>query len=195
MSDVERLTSLTGWSGRGEAGTDWAQAEEELDVALPADFRELAGRFPMGTFQGYLTFNPGVYALADLCAGEVGRLRRWRDGTPDDDELEQFPGPPSRTPEFPFPLWPEPGGIFPWAEAEAGATFFWLRSGADPDSWPVVWWHGAELAWERFDGTATEFLIVLVTGQVDRARLGAPVFPPPPRFDPVIPGQPISVAG
>jgi hypothetical protein len=207
VSDVERLTSLTGWSGRGEAATDWAQAEEELDTALPADFRELAGRFPMGTFQGYLTFNPGIYALADLCEGELGRLRRWRDNTSDDDELEQLQrleelaaeegwnpaaGP---APEFPFPLWPEPGGIYPWAEAEAGATFFWLRSGPDPGSWPVVWWHGDDLIWERFDGTAAEFLIALVSGQVDVARLGAPVFPPPPRFDPVIPGVPIARPG
>jgi hypothetical protein len=41
VSDAERLASLTGWPGRGAAGTDWAQVEARLRVALPADFREL----------------------------------------------------------------------------------------------------------------------------------------------------------
>ena len=57
--------------------------------------------------------------------------------------------------------------------------------------------HERDLGWERFDGTATDFLIALVTGQIDTRRLGAPIFLPPPRFDEVVagallprPGQP-----
>jgi hypothetical protein len=206
VSDAERLASLTGWPGRGAAGTDWAQVEARLRVALPADFRELGERFPAGVFQGYLRFNPGISHLTRLRENEPGRLRRWRDNTPDTDELEErqrleelaaeegweLSGEPA--PEFPFPIWPEAGGIYPWALASGGATFFWLRSGRDPGSWPVVWWHGDDLIWERFDGTATGFLIALVSGQVDAARLGAPAFPPPPRFDPMVPGVPVARA-
>jgi hypothetical protein len=162
---------------------------------LPPDYRELAERFPAGTFQGYLDFNPGVLTLIDLCERRLSGLRRWRDHTPDDDEvayrryleeLEASQGrvlPPDPEVSYPFPLWPEPGGIYPWSEGDI-ALFFWLRNVSDPGSWPVVWCHGEDDEWERFDGTITEFLIALVTGQVDIRRLSAPIFPPPPRFDP-----------
>jgi hypothetical protein len=195
VTDAERLARLTGWAGRGITGVDWAQAERELRVALPLDFRELAERFPPGTFQGYLDFAPGIASLADLRDRELGDLRRWRDGVFDaedakyqklQDEPDASEGrEPAPAPEFscPYPLWPEPGGIFPWASASAGQLFCWLPGSPHPQSWPVVWCHGEDLVWERFEGTAVDFLIELVTGRIEVQRLGSPVFPPPPRFD------------
>jgi hypothetical protein len=195
VSGVEHLAQLTGWEGRGRPAIDWKQAEEELGVTLPPDFCELAARFPTGVFQGYLAFLPSPGSLQDLRDRPLADLRRWRDDTPDDDDLryreyleeqavsqgEEFtPDPPLFVP---FPLWPEPGGIFPWATGSHTETFFWLRSGPDPGTWPVVWCHGDDLDWEQFEGTTAEFLIALVTGQIDARRLGSPIFPPPPRFD------------
>jgi hypothetical protein len=187
-------------------GTDWAQAEEELGIALPPDYRELVERFPGGTFQGYLDFNPGLSPLIDLRERRLGELRRWRDHTPDDDgiqyrryleELEASQGrvlPPDPEVSYPFPLWPEPGGIYPWAEG-AISLFFWLRNASDPGSWPVVWCHGEDDEWERFDGNTTEFLIALVTGQIDIRRLSAPIFPPPPIFHPWTEYRPVPRPG
>ena len=201
MHGADHLARLTGWSGRGPGGVDWTRAEADLRVAVPSDFRELADRFGTGTFQGYLDLMPDPRSLASLARRQLGLLRRERDG-PDETDLEEYRlavelaaqegmDPPEdftayRTP-MPHPLWPEPGGIYPWAMADT-ATFFWLRSNPDPRSWPVVWFHGEDLEWESFDGTATEFLIALVTGQIDTGRLGAPIFPPPPRFDEVVIG-------
>lgn len=190
MYSVEHLARLTGWAGHGTAGTNWARAEQELGIALPPDYRELAGRFPSGTFQGYLDFQPGPDILADLFERPLGDLRRWRDKTFDDEEIrereyiEATEGRelPEKEISYPFPLWPEPGGVYPWAEGGSDAIFFWL-TGSDPSSWPVVWCHGEDILWERFDGTAAEFLIALVTGQLDVRRLGSPIFAPPPRFD------------
>jgi hypothetical protein len=201
VSGAERLARLTGWEGHGQPGLDWHQAQEELSVALPRDFCELAERFPFGVFQGFLDFLPSPASLTDLCERPLADLRRWRDDTPDDDEIryreylkevaasegeEYSPDPPLF---IPFPLWPEPGGIFPWATGSHTENFFWLRSGPDPGSWPVVWCHGDDLEWERFEGTTTEFLIALVTGQIDTRQLGSPIFPPPPRFDVWKPGS------
>lgn len=195
MSGAEHLARLTGWEGHGMTGIDWKQAEEEVGVALPPDFCELAGRFPYGVFQGYLSFLPSPASLEDLCERRLADLRRWRDNTPDDDEikyrkyLEELAAsegeelPPEPALFVPFPLWPEPGGIFPWATGSHGEIFFWLRSGPDSGSWPVVWCHGEDFEWEQFDGTTTEFLIALVSGLIDARQLGSPIFPPPPRFD------------
>jgi hypothetical protein len=195
VSGAEHLARLTGWEGHGTPRVDWKQAEEEVGIALPPDFCELAERFPFGVFQGYLDFVPSIGGLVDLRERPLDDLRRWRDNTPDDEEiryrkyLEELAAlkgeelPPDPVPCFPFPLWPEPGGIFPWGLGSGDEFFFWLRSGPDPGSWPVVWCHGDDPEWEQFDGTTTEFLIALVTGQVDTRRLGSPIFPPPPRFD------------
>lgn len=195
MSGAEHLARLTGWEGHGTPGVDWKQTEEKVGVALPPDFCELAEWFPFGVFQGYLDFIPSAGGLMDLRDRRLGDLRRWRDNTPDDDEiayreyLEELAASegeelvPAPVLSFPFPLWPEPGGIFPWATGSHGEIFFWLRSGRDPGSWSVVWCHGDDLDWERFDGTTTEFLIALVSGQIDARQLGSPIFPPPPRFD------------
>jgi hypothetical protein len=197
MHGADHLASLTGWSGRGMEDTDWTRTKGGLRIAIPPDFRDLAERFPAGTFQGYLDLVPSPLSLADLAKRQLDLLRRERDG-PDETDIEEYrlmvelaaaenmEPPPDflddRTP-IPYPLWPERGGIYPWAMAAEGATFFWLRSDKDPGAWPVVWFHGEDLKWERFDGTATELLIALVTGQIDTRRLGAPIFPPPPRFD------------
>lgn len=195
MSDAGQLARLTRWEGHGSAEVGWDQAQEELSVALPPDFCELAERFPAGVFQGYLAFLPSPASLADLRDRRLADLRRWRDDTPDDDEIryreylkelaasegEEFSPDPALY--IPFPLWPEPGGIFPWATGSHTEIFFWLRSGLDPGTWPVVWCHGDDLEWEQFEGTTTEFLIALVTGQIDGRQLGSPICPPPPRFD------------
>ena len=197
MTNVQQLAELTGWAGRGDPGVDWEHAQQELGMPVPADFRELGGRFPPGTFQGYLHIRPAPYALADLRDRSLDVLRLWRDDDPDEDDIRAMRFEeellaregivPDYAPEpevsFPFPLWPEPGGIFPWAEAAGIGTFFWLQASPEPGSWPVVWCHGENLEWEQFDGTCTDFLMALVTGQMDTGRLGAPVFPPPPRFD------------
>jgi hypothetical protein len=191
VCSVEHLARLTGWAGHGTAATDWTRAEEELGSALPPDYRELAERFPYGTFQGYLDFYPDADIFTDLRELRLSRLRRLRDNTPDEDEVryrqyvEASEGRPLPDWEIscPFPLWPEPGGIYPWTEGGDDATFFWLRTGPDPSSWPVVWCHGEDILWERFDGPATEFLIALVNDEIDSRRLGSPIFPQPPRFD------------
>jgi hypothetical protein len=209
VNGVERLAELTGRAGRIELRIDWSRAQEELGIPLPPDFRELAERFPAGTFQGYLHLIAHPASLADLRDRRLGDLRRERDHETDEADIEyqdfmehlyasegvELPSGPEPERLFPYPLWPEPGGVFPWAESSGIGTYFWLTSGSEPGFWPVVWCHGEELEWEQFDGTCTEFLIALVTGQIDVRRLGAPIFPPPPRFDQWQEGQSIPVAG
>ena len=168
MSSVDQLVRLTRWRGPRQTDADWERAEEDLGIALPLDFRELAERFPDGVFQGYLDFSASPGSLVDLAEGPLEDLRRWRE----DASLS-----------LPFPLWPEPGGIFPWTLGSRDEIFFWLRSDPDPSHWPVVWCHGEDFEWEQFAGSATDFLIALVTGQIDARTLGSPTFPPPPRFD------------
>jgi hypothetical protein len=136
VSEAENLARLTGWEGQGTPSVDWKQAEEEVGIALPPDFCELAELFPFGVFQGYLDFIPSPAGLVDLRERPLADLRRWRDNTLDDDEieyrecLEELAAskgeelPPGPVLSFPFPLWPELGGIFPWALGSRDEIFF-----------------------------------------------------------------------
>jgi hypothetical protein len=59
---------------------------------------------------------------------------------------------------FPYPLFPEPCGVLPWGDIASPGVAFWLTGPGDPDRWPVVVATEECDYWDRFDGTACEFL-------------------------------------
>ncbi|MFH9619331.1 SMI1/KNR4 family protein [Streptomyces pratensis] len=122
---------------------DWAAAERALGTRLPEDYKQLVAAYGRGDFWGALCLctpfgddNP-VPLTADLLE-DYGPLR--------DDFPEQYP----------YPLFPEPGGLLAWAVTESSAHVCWLTEGP-PESWPVVIWSRDD-DYERFDCGAGAFL-------------------------------------
>jgi len=69
---------------------------------------------------------------------------------------------------FPYPIYPEPGGLLPWGTAIRGALFFWLTGEAPaPERWPVITATVEWDYWDRFDGTVCEFLVEVAAGRYD----------------------------
>jgi hypothetical protein len=69
---------------------------------------------------------------------------------------------------FPYPLYPEAGGLLPWGAVLAGGYAFWLTEPAsDPDSWPVVIASQDCDVWARFDGPVSEFLAEVAAARYD----------------------------
>ena len=164
---VERLARLTGWSGRSYVTPDWDGVERALGLSLPGEYKELLSVFPPGMFvapraaDGHVIVHPPYADYLAQFETELDELREWRAAHPAD---------------VPRPVFPEPGGMLPWARA-ARECLLWVRDSADPAGWTVAvsnggtWRYREELpVVEEFDRGAVEFLIGLVTGEI-RSRV------------------------
>lgn len=137
---------------------DWAVAETALGLGLPDDFKALVRRYGRGEFCDLLfTYPPfGQRALIDY----VARL--------DDERMvrDEFPE------NYPYPLYPEPGGLLIWGGTSNGHHLCWLTGGA-PDDWPVV-------VWQPRDGDNYELYrmgaVAFIEGWLS-GRLARPPFP------------------
>ncbi|MFF5894456.1 SMI1/KNR4 family protein [Streptomyces argenteolus] len=130
---------------------DWAEAERVLGIRLPDDYKRLVTTYGRGDFWGALCLctpfgeaNP-VPLTADLL-DDYGPLR--------EDAPENYP----------YPLFPEPGGLLAWAVTESAAHVCWLTEGP-PESWPVVIWSRDD-DYERFDCGAGAFLDGLTSRRI-----------------------------
>ncbi|MFF7725343.1 SMI1/KNR4 family protein [Streptomyces sp. NPDC008001] len=141
-----------------DAHGDWTAAEAQLGVRrLPADFKALVTAYGRGTFCDTVCLmtpfgddNP-VPLTADLLE-DYGPLR------------ETNPG------GYPYPLFPEPGGLLAWAVTDAGHHLCWLTEGDDPGTWPVVIWSRDD-DYERFGTTAAGFLAGWADGSLSSGIL------------------------
>jgi hypothetical protein len=157
---VRRLAGLAGVAAEESSRSfDWAAIEVDLGVRLPADYKLLAESFPGGWFRGWVrvrlperTGDDRPRLLSDFAAGELEALREFRE-----------------TGEcvFPFPLFPEPGGVLPWGYLRSPGVAYWLTGPGDPDEWPVIAATADGDYWERFDGPACEFLTEVAAGRYD----------------------------
>ncbi|MFF4161615.1 SMI1/KNR4 family protein [Streptomyces sp. NPDC001741] len=149
---------------------DWAEAERALGTRLPEDYKQLVATYGRGDFWGALCLctpfgedNP-VPLTADLLE-DYGPLR---EDAPED---------------YPYPLFPEPGGLLAWAVTESAAHVCWLTEGP-PESWPVVIWSRDD-DYERFDCGAGAFLDGLTSRRIASHLLHhAPELTP--WFDPAV---------
>lgn len=167
MGTVAELVQLTEWTGRSYVTTNWDVVERTLNVSLPAEYKELLALFPPGTFNaprlvdGSVTVQPpyqvdGKPDQLYQFETEMAELRDWQAAHPAD---------------VPWPVFPEPGGMIPWARS--GRTcLLWARDSPDPDQWTVVISNGGIWRYdenspvtEEFDVGAVDFLIRLVTGR------------------------------
>jgi hypothetical protein len=151
---------------------DWRTVEATLGIRLPADFKILMRRYGLGDFPDITLFTPfdahtdGALDLVGRARDLVERYEKLRDLAPED---------------FPFPLYPERGGLLEWAITSDGTSLCWLTEGA-ADSWPVALWNAALGGGARYEMGAVELLYGYLSGQHEVPLLRPP--PPVPWFDP-----------
>lgn len=144
--------------------------EQQIGLALPASYKQLVHTYGQGVwFETVLVLNPFYAWLQDLeplYSPQHGRgVRTWCDGL---REMRK------ESPEnFIHPIYPEAGGIFPYALFFGiRGTLYWLTSG-HPDGWPSLFDLGDgtfQQEWERFDMPITELFWRLAAG--DKAVKG-----------------------
>jgi hypothetical protein len=143
----------------------WRAAERELDLVFPTDYREFVFAYGTGTFATeYSVYSPFWGAeyfdhVRYLCQIE----REFR---------VEFPN------RVPYPVWPEPGGVFPWGSDQNGNYYLWLTDGP-PDLWQVVTNEPRGHGYREHDCTMTEYLAGVMLGRI-RPLIGD--FPTPDCF-------------
>ena len=160
---VEALVRIMPPEHGADEGVDWDAVEAQFGTPLPADYRAFMAVYGGGSIGGQLSILPPLQpddGWDDMAiAGETASLRYY---------------------------WEQDGGV-PGAGLGADAVLAWgvgssspdllgwLRTGPNPDEWPVVVWRRhvsyGEPAFVRFDSGMAEFLRRLLVAELDECPL------------------------
>jgi hypothetical protein len=138
---------------------DWALVEADLGLELPSDFRTLIQRYGRGQFQSFITPLMPFGQDATLVV-EARRLQK------DDQPFrEDYPQ------SCPYAVYPEPGGLLPWAGTDNGDRICWFTEGR-PDTWTTVIWNPRDCDYDAHAVGAVTFLHGWLSGQISNTVLG-----------------------
>ncbi|WP_020475356.1 SMI1/KNR4 family protein [Zavarzinella formosa] len=125
----------------------WSSIEAELGSPLPSDYRDFVSTYGTGLLANLINvFNP-------FSRGEYRNLLQSTKRILDIARTLKIIMPE----RMPYAIFPEIGGMLPWATDENGNWYFWLTEGS-PDEWPVIAGNSRDVDFQRFDIPMTTFL-------------------------------------
>lgn len=135
--------------------SEWENFEGQLGLKLPREYREFIFSYGSGQFAAfYAVFNPFSSNR------HINLLKRVEEICRFSRQLQ------AECPErFPFPYYPENGGLLPWGSDENGNYYFWLTQGP-PSKWVVVQDEVRGYGIENHAVSLTEFLIAILRGEI-----------------------------
>ena len=146
---------------------DWAAFEDHNGFAAPTDYRHLLETYGVGSFGTGATEHGWLYLLDPFAAGtslversdwDRRNMRGLQRQFP-----EQHPG---------WAIWPEEGGLLPWADTIDGDQVGWWTEG-EPDRWGTRFF-GRHVEFEEFGEGAAAFILGLLTGVLEDSTLDEP---------------------
>ena len=163
MSSLDRLVSIVPPPPAPVGGSGSLPG-----VSLPRDYLPLLVTYGVGQFDEFL------WLIAPAAPDKYLDLGYQRES-----RLDGLRYLAARGERVPYDI----DALLPWAFSIDGDVCYWVtNTAADPDGWTVTVNEARGHAWEEFNGTATEFLVALFTGQVDMEVLPEPS--DEPRFKP-----------
>jgi hypothetical protein len=138
---------------------DWPAIEAEIGTALPADYKSLVDAYGPVRFSANLRLctphgRPGGLDLT--CWLELTR------------ELLGDPACPPQSDHIPAGFALDPDALTAWGSITGSEYCLWYAAGPDPDVWPVI--VGGPTVWGFYSGTATEFIVALLTRTLPHDR-------------------------
>lgn len=131
----------------------WEPVETFFGTALPSDYKEFVRLYGSGYFMEFLRVRvPRAWNEYARIASQARIITRIFRGL---EPLDPYP----------YPFWPETGGLLPFATTDNGDELFWLTEGP-PDTWRVVVWDRGLGEFETLDCGLTDFLAGLATGEI-----------------------------
>jgi hypothetical protein len=169
---VQRVIELTGWEPLG-ISVDWAAIEGELEVPLPADYKELYEAFGGGVF------SDSVYFLGRDEGLAFDFLTQWRAALSADRDSELG----SVSAVEPYAIYaPDGKGLVPWGSTEWADEYCWLIDAERPGEYPVLA-RAEDGAWHRYDMSTSEFLYRILA-DADFQPFGVARYALNPTFEP-----------
>ena len=132
--------------------SDWRSVEGKLGFALPQDYKDFVDIYGAGSVDGFLwvlnpiSTNPSLNLFVQAKSRIDAQLRFSMD----------FGG------KSPYPLHPEPNGLFPWAVTDNGDVLYWLCEGP-PSAWSVVICDSRCSRWQTLKEGVGEMFMGIVT--------------------------------
>jgi hypothetical protein len=133
-----------------------AQVEARFGIELPEDYKRLITAFGTGCWREFLwvlnPFSANTFLnLFDQTARQLDAEREIR---------RKWPA------EVPFALYPETGGLLPWAMTDNGDRLYWITE-REPDSWPTIIFESRGPRFDRHGLTCCDLLLGWVSGRVE----------------------------
>jgi hypothetical protein len=150
----------------------WSEARREIGFSFPADFRDFVDVYGVGSVDDeFYVFAPSLKpAEHGRSAGFPGFLEWTTRGlgrsVADMRENALVLG---NEESFPYPIYPEVGGLILFALNGNGDMCFWDSRAADPDDWTVVIYVQSARLWVPFDGCMADLLVAAVHRQLPEA--------------------------
>ena len=148
-----------------EVGTlaQWREIEAQLDTNLPRDYREFVFAYGSGLFAGfYRIYNPFAASEFINLLTQGKRVCQYNR-----ESRRSFPK------RFPYPYYPEVGGLLPWGNDQNGNDYFWLTDGP-PTKWIVVQDENRGTGLRRQAYSLTEFLVGILQRNLKALASGYP---------------------
>jgi hypothetical protein len=174
VTPLERVAALAPpASARRHRPVDWASAEADLQVSLPADLRALIDTYGAGSFGDFIWLLEPRHQNGHL---DLLRQRRL--------QLENLRVLRAAGETVPFDI-ESPAALVPWSVTDNGDVIYLQPlPGTAPESWPCLVQEARGPRWVTIDGSATGFLSSALSGDT-RVPVFPDDFPPAPlRFRP-----------
>jgi hypothetical protein len=147
----------------------WEPIEAELGTVLPQDYKDFVRLYGGGYFMEFLGICVPESQNANVRLVTRARIVSGIFSSMDED--------------WPYALWPAPGGLLSFGGTDNGDELFWDTRGA-PDEWGVVVWDRGFGEFEAFDCGLTDFLAGLATGDIAPKEFPDDLLPCDALFEP-----------
>jgi hypothetical protein len=131
---------------------EWKYFEDRLGTSLPIDYKEFVNSYGSGAIDNFLwVLNPFIQnenlnlflKTKVICEAYVQSKRK-------------FPH------EFLYDVYPEVGGLLPWALTDNGDVLYWITKG-EHESWQIVVFESRSTLCTSYNKSMTEFIYEIVS--------------------------------
>ncbi|MFI5666359.1 histone-like nucleoid-structuring protein Lsr2 [Streptomyces sp. NPDC051704] len=174
MTDLSALTRICP-APRAAMHIAWEHVESALGMALPTGYKQLAEHYGPGAFCDYIhVHHPhGPTEFVHLTGPVPARVRAYLR-----KDFDQG--------THPVPYDPEQ--LFAIGATDNGERIFWITDPArEPDRWRIAVSEARGPHWFTFDGTLTDFLASVLSGQTEVPQFPRDLLAGGPSFTPAHP--------